>query len=430
MASAPKPDATLAGVVRAEAVAALSAAAGESEALRQRRLEALQLFERMSLPHRARHLWRYTDPARFLPVADVTASTPTAITDQWRRDDAVAGMALVAAGAVQRVELAEEAREKGVTLANLHAAPAEALASLGTAVPADHGFVEAINSAAWRGGLLLHVPAGVHLERPVRLRLAAPAGGAVALPRVLVLAGRHSSFEVVEGHGGGASGGQVLGVTEVLLQEGAEVRYNLVQRWEVGVVGHLTAYAHLAAHSRFTMATAVFGGALAKSDVGAILAGEGAESEIYGVAFGGETQHFDHHTEHRHLAGRTRSNLDTRVVVTGAAHSAYTGLIRIAPEAAGCEAYQENRNLLLSPDARAESIPELEILNEDVRCTHGATVAPLDQEQLFYLGSRGLPRNQAHRLIVFGFLGQTLARLPEATRERLEVLVAARLHGD
>jgi len=430
LASLPRPDATLAGVVRAEAVAALSAAAREDEALRARRLEAVRLLEGMTLPHRARHLWRYTDPARFLPAADVTAPIPTDVTGQWRRDDDVAGVALVAAGAVQRVELAEEARERGVTLANLHAAPAEALARLGTAVPAEHGFVEALNSAAWRGGLLLHVPAGVRLARPVRLRLAAPAGGAVALPRVLVLAGRHASFEVIEGHGGGAAGAQVLGVTEVLLEEGAEVRYSLVERWEPGVLGHLTAYAHLGPSSRFTMATAVFGGSLAKTDVGATLAGEGAESEIYGVAFGGETQHLDHHTEHRHLAGRTRSNLDTRVVVTGAAHSAYTGLIRIAPDAAGCEAYQENRNLLLSPDARAESIPELEISNEDVRCTHGATVAPLDGEQLFYLGSRGLPRNQAHRLIVFGFLGQTLARLPEATRERLEALVAARLHGD
>lgn len=430
MASVPKADATLAGVVSVEAVAALSAAARESEVLRARRLEAVRLLEGMTLPHRARHLWRYTDPARFLPSADLTAPAPTEVTGQWRRDDDVAGVALVAAGAVQRVELAEEAREKGVTLVNLHAAPAEALARLGGAVPADHGFVEALNTAAWRGGLVLHVPAGVRLDRPLRLRFAAPPAGALALPRVLVLAGRHSSCEVIEGHGGGAAGAQVLGVTEVLLEEGAEVRYNLVQRWEPGVLGHLTAYAHLGPHSRFTMATALFGGTLAKTDVGATLAGEGAESEIYGVAFGGETQHFDHHTEHRHLASRTRSNLDTRVVVTDAAHSAYTGLIRIAPEAAGCEAYQENRNLLLSPDARAESIPELEISNQDVRCTHGATVAPLDGEQLFYLGSRGLPRNQAHRLIVFGFLGQTLARLPEATRERLEAMVAARLHGD
>lgn len=429
MASLPDRDPALGSLVSADAIAALSAAAREPAELHQLRLQAQQTLGSMSLPHRARHLWRYTDPARFLPAADVATTTPTAVTGEWRMDEELAGVALIAAGAVQRIELSEQARARGVSITSLHAAPADAIARLGAAVPASHGFVEALNAAAWRGGVLVSVPAGVRLERPLRLRFLAPDAGAVALSRVLVLAGHNAACEVIEGHGGGGAGAQVLGVTEVLLDEGAEVRYDLVQRWEAGVVGHLTAYATLAAHSRFTLATAAFGGALAKTDVGATLAGEGAESEIRGVAMGGETQHLDHHTEHRHVAPRTRSNLDARVVVTGAARSAYTGLIRIAENAAGCEAYQENRNLLLSADARAESIPELEILNEDVRCTHGATVAPVDAEQLFYLGSRGLPRSQAQRLIVYGFLDQTLARLPQATRERLEAMVAARLHA-
>ncbi len=430
MASLPHTAPTLAGVVTAEQVAALSAAAREGEELRTLRLAAQRTLAQMTLPHRARHLWRYSDPARFLPAADLAKSSPTEVGGAWRVDEQVAGVALIASGAVQRIEMSEQARAKGVTITNLHAAPAGAVARLGQAVPASHGFVEALNAAAWRGGVVVTVPAGVRLEHPLRLRLLAPAGGAVALPRVLVLAGRDAAFEVIEGHGGGAAGAQVLGVTEVLLEEGAEVRYDLVQRWEAGVVGHLTAYAALAARSRFTMATAAFGGTLVKTDVGATLAGEGASSEIYGIAMGGETQHFDQHTEHRHDAPRTRSNLDAKVVLTGAARSAYTGLIRIAERAAGCEAYQENRNLLLSADARAESIPELEILNQDVRCTHGVTVAPLEAEQLFYLQSRGLPSNQAQRLIVYGFLDQTLARLPQTTRERLEAMVAARLHAD
>ena len=105
-------------------------------------------------------------------------------------------------------------------------------------------------------------------------------------------------------------------------------------------------------------------------------------------------------------------------------------MIRIAHDAGGSEAYQVNRNLLLSEDARAESIPELEILTDDVRCSHGATVAPLDDEQVFYLKSRGLPHFQAMRLIVYGFLDQTLQRLPAKTRERIEALVASRLHEE
>ncbi len=430
MASLPDHQVTLRGVVSADHVEALSTAAAEVDALRQWRRAALATLEEMPLPHRARHIWRYTDPAHFVPKTDLTGPAPTPVAASWRDEEDLAGTVLIAAGAVQHVMVCEQARSQGVTIVNLHAAPEQAVASLGTAVTPSHGFVEALNAAAWRGGVLVRVPAGVRLEHPLRLRVLAPAANAVALPRVLVLAGRNASFEVIEGHGGGGAGVQVLGVTEILLDEGAEVRYDLVQRWESGVVGHLTAYAHLGAHSRFTMATAAFGGSLAKTDVGATLAGEGAESEIVGVAMGAGTQQLDQHTEHRHLASRTRSNLDAKVVVTGAARSAYTGLIRIAAAAAGCEAYQENRNLLLSPDARAESIPELEILNQDVRCTHGATVAPLDPEQLFYLSSRGLPHSQAQRLIIYGFLEQTLARLPQATRERLEALVAARLHTD
>lgn len=429
MASLPKPSPPLADLLPAGAVQALSAAAREHPELAAVRQRALATLAGMTLPSRARHLWRYTDPAHFLPRGDFTAPTPTPVADPWRREEELAGVALIAGGAVQRLELDEQARQQGVTIVNLHAAPAEAIARLGQAVPATHGFVEALNTAAWRGGVLLTVPAGAKLERPIRLRCLAPDRGGVLLPRLLVVAGRGSSADIVEEHVGGAPGAMVLGVTEVLLEEGAELRSNLVQRWEAGVRGHLTAYAHLSSHSRFTMAFAGFGGELVKADLGATLEGEGAESEIYGVAMGGATQHLDWHTEHRHLASHTRSNLDVKVVLTEAAHSAYTGLIRIGAAAGGCEAYQENRNLLLSPDARAESIPELEILNEDVRCTHGATVAPLDGEQLFYLESRGLPRTQAQRLIVYGFLDQTLARLPQPTRERLEALVAARLHA-
>ncbi|MFH1176302.1 MAG: Fe-S cluster assembly protein SufD, partial [Acidobacteriota bacterium] len=302
---------------------------------------------------------------------------------------------------------------------------------LGRLVPASHGFVEAINLAAWRGGVVVRVPAGVTLEHPIRLRFVAPAAGGASLPRVLVVAGAGSSFEVVEGHlEGDGQAAQVLGVTELLIEDGATVRYGLVQRWEPGITGHLTLRASLGAGARLQLALASFGGGVAKVDVGATLEGRDAEVETYGVAMGAGRQHLDHHTEHIHHAGSTRSNLGFKVAMTGASRSAYTGLISIAREAAGCEAYQENRNLLLAEGARADSIPELEILNDDVRCSHGATVSKLDDEQLFYLQSRGLPRSQAVRLIVYGFLGQTLDRLPQITRERIEALVAARLHSE
>ena len=422
---ASRPAVETAPTIALEHIEALSRVAGEDAGTLAIRREAHARLTPLALPNRSSHLWRYTNPARFLPDGDPTAQAPADVAPTWRLDESLSVAALLAGGALRVVEIGADARNAGVVVEDLHRAAAGGL--LGTVVPASHGFLEAINTAAWRGGVLVRVPAGVSLEHPIRLRLVA---GSISLPRVLVLAGEDSSFEIIEGHVGGDAATRVIGVTEIVAGAHADVRYGLVQRWETGVTGHLTARARVGAGAHFQMSIASFGGTEFKADVGAFLAGEGAEVETFGVAMGGDSQRFDHHTEHIHEARKTRSNLDFKVALTGAARSAYTGMIRIAPGAAGSEAYQENRNLLLSGQARAESIPELEILTDDVRCSHGATVSPIDPEQLFYLESRGLAPMQAARVIVYGFLDQTLGRLPQTTRERIQALVAARLHTE
>ena len=159
-----------------------------------------------------------------------------------------------------------------------------------------------------------------------------------------------------------------------------------------------------------------FGGGVTKADLGAVLRGEGARSELLGLVVGEKRQHLDHHTEHRHVAGHTWSHIDLRVALSGRARSAYTGLIRIEKDARESEATQENRNLLLSRRARADTIPELEILNQDVSCTHGATVSPLEEEPIFYLLSRGVEPSEARRLILRGFFEQVLGQVPDAVR--------------
>jgi Fe-S cluster assembly protein SufD len=161
-------------------------------------------------------------------------------------------------------------------------------------------------------------------------------------------------------------------------------------------------------------------------DVGAILTGQGARSELNGLVIGDGRQHFDHHTVHDHRARHTWSNIDFKTALFKKSRSAYTGLIRIDEQSAGSEAYQENRNLLLSRKARADTIPELEILTDDVQCTHGATVAPVDDEQIFYLSSRGVPSSDAVRLIVEGFLKSTLESIPALLREITEPMISAR----
>jgi Fe-S cluster assembly protein SufD len=205
------------------------------------------------------------------------------------------------------------------------------------------------------------------------------------------------------------------------------VHHVLVQRWEDGTVGHLTQRAIIERDARFLGATAGFGGDVAKLDLGGILAGAGARSELVGVTLPDRRQHLDHHTVHQHTSGNTWSNIDFKAAVAGRARSAYTGLLRIEADAPNSEAYQENRNLLLSERARADTIPELEILTDEVSCSHGATVAPVDREQLFYLQTRGLPADTALRLVVRGFVEPTLCLVPAGLREELEALVDARL---
>lgn len=415
---------------------------GETPAGADRRRRAAALYRALPEPDRVRHLWKYTDPARLLPAA---AAGEPAAPGEPAGPAAVAGPAAAAgdgaaprwgagglpaateAGVVLRPglppALTSAAAAAGFALAPL--AASDLAARLEEAVPAGHGLFEALNTAAWDAGLAVRVPAGSAAAAP--LRVVVPAGAGLRLPRLLVVAERGATATVVEEHHGGGAGDRVVGVTELFVAPGAELRHVVVQRWAAGVAGHLTARARLERDARLLTVLASLGGDAAKLDLGAVLAGEGARSELVGVALGTGRQHFDHHTTHEHRAGRTWSNLDFKVALAGRARSAYTGLIRIEAGAPHSEAYQENRNLMLSDACRADTIPELEILTDEVACTHGATVAPVDGEHLFYLRSRGLPAAEALRLIVRGFLETTLSRLPEALREEVEALVAPRL---
>jgi len=193
--------------------------------------------------------------------------------------------------------------------------------------------------------------------------------------------------------------------------------------------GHLTVQSRAGRDADVLSVFATFGGERVKMELTTDLQGEGARSRMIGVALGEKDQRFDHHTRHRHLAGRTWSDIDFKSVATDQARSSYTGLIRIEEGAHFSEAYQVNRNLLLSEKSRADAIPELEILNEDVSCSHGATVAPVDQDQLFYLETRGLNPDEALQLVVRGFLEKTLQGVPEVLRSELETLVEGRLNG-
>jgi Fe-S cluster assembly protein SufD len=383
------------------------------------RLEALATYLRIEPPDRVRHLWRFTDPGALLPEVVPLDVSPADLPSGAGREEGLA------------VTLASEGLPRcspALLAAGLDILPlSDAVpfgAPLGRAVPAEHGLFEALNAATWSSGFWLRVPRGRVLAEPIRVVV--PAAGSVSLPRLLVSLDEGAAATVIEEHTGGAAT-RVIGVSELFVAPGAQLQHILLQRWSAEVKGHLTVRARLARDARFLMVLASLGGSVFKLDAGADLLGPGARSELVGVAMGAGRQHLDHHTLHRHAAGHTWSNLDFRTVMTERARSVYTGLIRIEEAAPQSEAYQENRNLLLGDRTRADSIPELEILTDEVSCTHGATTSSVDAEQMFYLQSRGIQLPHASRLIVRGFLEGALQRLPAILQDDVESVVDERL---
>jgi Fe-S cluster assembly protein SufD len=206
------------------------------------------------------------------------------------------------------------------------------------------------------------------------------------------------------------------------------VHYLALQRYGTGVRHFSMQHSNTGRNSSLDGLNVTIGGDLSRCDVTSHLLGPGAESEMLALWFGDGTQHFDHHTLQNHAAPHARSDLLYKGALTGSARSVFRGLIRVAEGAQLTDAYQTNRNLLLSEDAHATALPNLEIAADDVRCSHGATVGQVDESQLFYLRSRGLERRQAERLLVFGFFHEVLGRIPmDGVRERIEEAIERKI---
>ncbi|MEJ7655039.1 MAG: SufD family Fe-S cluster assembly protein [Chloroflexia bacterium] len=174
--------------------------------------------------------------------------------------------------------------------------------------------------------------------------------------------------------------------------------------------------------------TIALGGKFTKGNVEAELRQKGASCEMLGLYFGDESQFFDYHTVQDHAAPNCTSDLLFKGVMTGKSRAVFSGLIRVRPGSNKTDAYQTNRNLLLSDTSRADSIPNLEIETNDVKCSHGASIGPIDKEQLFYLMSRGLVKRDAERMIVDGFFDPIVKRIPlEGVRERLQEAVEQKM---
>ncbi len=430
--------------------AMLKAGSSDPEWLRARRAEAWDIYLDTPLPSTQSEEWRYTDLSRLLPMdalvpADPGLGAPPArngdgtvpapLRRSMAQDRHSAGRIVEVDGAIVEVELNESLSRQGVVLTSLRKAarsgdPLVERFLATKAVPASEGKFPALNAALWTDGVFLKVPANVHLDGPIRLSRWVSHSGSATFTRILIVAESHSQVSFVDEclSPDFESPTLVNTAVELFSRAGAQIQYVSLQR--MGKGGFYLANQRTLAERDSTLDTlnVALGGSVGRVDLNARLLGPGANSDMLGLYFGDHDQHFDFNTSQDHVAPHARSDLLYKGALDDSARGVFRGIIRVHKGAQGTDAYQTNRNLILSDRAIATSLPNLEIGADDVRCSHGATVGQLDSEALFYLMSRGLDRERAERLVVLGFLGEVLSRLPlGGVTEKVTKAIAAKL---
>ena len=417
------------------AVEELSALHGEPEWLRARRLESFGVYEGLSLPDTKRDEdWRQVD----LKGLDLDAYAPF----QQPNGTAPAGSLAQVSGIVRQLGTSTPAvtldpglARQGVLFMPLAQAARDhrdlVERHLFSAVKPDRDKFAALHAALFTGGTFLYVPESVSVDHPLISQFGSAGSGGAVLPHSLVIAAKGSRFQYVDEFLS-TNRQEVLlasGSSEVFLEAGSEVGYVALQQWSEKAWQFANQRFHLGRDAKLRMVDVALGGRFARLRVEAMLEGPGSTADLRGVFFGAGEQGFDFRTLQDHVAPHTTSDLLFKGALQDSARSVYVGVVRVETEARLSSSNQANRNLLLSEKARASSEPILEILNNDIlRCSHGATVGPVDPEHLFYLESRGIPRPVAERMLVQGFLGEVLDRLPVAqVREAVEQELAARI---
>lgn len=396
-----------------EAVRALSDGLGEPSWIAERRLAAFDAFDKLELPDPKSEEWRYTDVRRF----DFSMFDPPRLRSSVP-------------------ELSPDLTKKGVVVADLATAARDHEELLEehffTHVPVDEHKFTALHGAFHSDDLLIYVPGNVEVETPIDIARGIEDGGST-FPHLTIVVEENASLTVVDRSASPTSANPSLcsSVVEVTAGRGSTVNYISLQEWGRNV-HHFQTQRFTADRDTTVRSLAVnLGAAFARTQVESVLAGEGSFSEMLGLYFADTDQHFAQRTLQSHDAPHATSDLLYKGALKEKSRSEYSGLIRVAKGAQGTDAYQANRNVVLSEEAIARSIPQLEIQANEVRCTHGATVAPVEEEHLFYLMSRGIDRVTAQKLIVFGFFGDVLDRIRiESVREDLARVIALKVEGD
>ncbi len=383
------------------------------------RAELVERYRSLPLPTTSEEPWRFTDLRGFDPDAFSPEAGGTAPPQSMLELDVAAVATVTESG----VEI--DGAPDGVTFTRLDENHPRLYELVGSADK-----FTAHNAAVWKHGVLVEVAAGVQLDRPLYVRVASGGDGAALFYRLLVVATRGSRFSLIEEYTSAAPDSRAYtnAAVELFVEEGAKFEYVSIQNLSRETWHFATHHARVDRDAQLDWVAGGFGSKKGKIRIQNDLAGPGATSRVTGAYFADGDQHLDYDTFQEHAAPNTESDFAFKGALRGSARAVWRGMIRVEPHAQRTNAYQENRNLLLSPDAHADSIPGLEIMANDVRCTHGATLGRVDREQLFYLMARGLTRAEAERLIVRGFFQDILDRIDlEPVREALGAALEARI---
>ena len=430
------------------AVEELSRQKEEPEWMLQKRLHAWDVYEQTSAPlGRRGDLGTVRTLANFnfqelTPYVPVNGNSALPAVIEQSLQEALAneraGLIVQRNASVVRIELNEALKSQGVILTDLDTAVREypelvQQHFMTQCVPVESNKYTAQHAAFWSGGGFLYIPQGVEIEQPILSQIWIDAPGAAIFAHTLIIADAMSSVRFVNEYNSDFEGEQptlLNDVVEVYAKNAARVEFSNVQDLGRNVWNVTNKNAVHEQDASTTWVMADLGSKLTLANVGSTLQGNGSVTELVGVFFADNDQRFAMHTLSDHAAIATNAETMVKGVLTDKSRVEFEGLIRVRPKAQQTASFLSDHTLLLSSECRAESIPSLEIGANEVSASHGATTGQIDEEQLFYLMVRGIPREEAERIIVQGFFEPVLQRVPlENLRVRLRRSIVRRMRG-
>jgi Fe-S cluster assembly protein SufD len=430
----------LAEALSREAITELSERVGDPDWMRQRREEAWRLYLDTPFPNsNADEPWRRTDIRSLVrrlgrlehapdsQLVEALEDLPASISNVLRESDKRGGLLVRHDNGAVYAEFDEEYAEQGVIFMDLNQAlrehPDLVEKHLFTRVRPDEGKFESLHAAFLNGGVFLYVPKGVVVERALQVIHWVDSTDVMLFPHTLVVLEEDAQATVLEEYLSEGTEGTVFvdSMVELNLGVHATLVYLVLQNWGQNVTHLNFSRSSVARNSNLNWTVGQFGAKLSRFQTEADMDGSGATALLNGVFFPVTGQQHGNYTLQHHKATYCTSDLLYKGALLGKSRSVYEGAIKVAKGAQQTDAYQANRNLMLSKNAHADSIPQLEIEAHEVRCTHGSTTSQMDQEELFYIQSRGIDKDPATKMIVEGFFGPVLDRIPlREVRRRLQ----------